>query len=363
MTPARRVLLTGAFGTVGSATLEALVRAGYEVTALDVRSDASQKRQAALTERCHFETAWTDITDRAAVESILAASAFEAILHVAAIIPPLAYTRPELARAVNVEGTRNLIEAAQALPTRPRFVYTSSYSVHGPRNPYRGLPPLTAEAPVAPADNYACHKLECERMLHASDLPWTVLRLAGVAVRATAAMSDEAMRFTYLIPPDQPAAGVDVLDAATALVNAIDADCVGRTFDIAGDASWQMTMGQMMDMFFVAFGIPTLPTEAFRKADPEVDESWYFGGHVDTAEAQRVLDFQGHTRERYESEIRVSGPRRWAATIAGPFIRRRLLSTSPFHGRPNPPDATPMRQVIVDTFGIDPAEAECESLS
>lgn len=359
MTQPRRVLLTGAFGTVGSATLEALVSARCEVTALDVRSDASQKREAALAKTCEFETAWTDITDRAAVEALLAGNAFDAILHVAAIIPPLAYTQPHLARRVNVEGTRNLIEAAQALPARPRFVYTSSYSVHGPRNPHRKLPPLTAEAPLAPADDYACHKLECERMLHASDLPWTILRLAAVAVRASAAMSDDAMRFTYLIPSDQPAAGVDVLDAATAVVHAIEADCVGRTFDIAGDATWQMTMGEMMDMFFVAFGIPTLPAEAFRRADPEVDESWYFGDHVDTTEAQRVLEFQDHPRERYEAEIRVSGPKRWAAMLAGPVIKRRLLATSPFHGRSNPVDATPMKQVILDTFGIDPAEADC----
>ena len=176
-------------------------------------------------------------------------------------------------------------------------------------------------------------------------------------------MSDEAMRFTYLIPPGQPAAGVDVLDAAAALVSAIDADCVGRTFDIAGDETWQMTMGELMDMFFEAFGIPTLPTDAFRQADPAVDESWYFGDHVDTAEAQRVLGYQHHTRVQYESDIRVAGPKRWAATLAGPLIRRRLLAHSPCHGQPPAPDATPMRQVILDAFGIDPAEADCEPLA
>jgi nucleoside-diphosphate-sugar epimerase len=360
MSESRRVLLTGAFGSVGSSTLRALVEAGYGVTALDVRSQASATRAAELARDLAFETAWVDITDRAAVDGLLRGSAFEAILHVAAIIPPLAYQRPDLARAVNVDGTRHLIEAAEAMDARPRFVYTSSYSVHGPRNPHRDLPPLTAESPLDPADNYACHKVKCERLLRSSELPWTVLRLAAVATRGTAAMSEEAMRFTYLIPPEQPAAGVDVLDVATALARAIDADCVGRTFDIAGDASWQMTMGELMDMFFVAFGIPTLPTEAFRQADPEVDASWYFGGHVDTTEAQRVLAYQGHTRGQYEAAIRVSGPRRWAAMLAGPLVRRRLLGQSRFHGRPRTPDPTPMKQVILETFGMDPVEADCE---
>ena len=178
MADARRVLLTGAFGTVGGETLKALVHAGYRVTALDVRSDASTARQAQLAKTLDFETAWVDITDKAAVGSLLTTSGFEAILHVAAIIPPLAYTRPDLARAVNVDGTRNLIEAAEGLDPKPRFIYTSSYSVHGPRNPHRGLPPLTAESPVAPADNYACHKLECER---APVEPWAVTDFQAVA--------------------------------------------------------------------------------------------------------------------------------------------------------------------------------------
>lgn len=355
----RRVLLTGAFGSVGGETLRSLVAAGHHVTALDVQSKTASTRQARLVETLDFETAWADITDRAAVDAIVAGGGFDAILHVAAIIPPLAYRRPDLARAVNVEGTRNLIEAAEALGSRPRFVYTSSYSVHGPRNPHRDLPPITADSPLAPSDDYACHKIESERLLQASDLPWTILRLAAVAVRGTAAMSDDAMRFTYLIPPEQPAAGVDVLDVAAALVSAVDADCAGRIYDIAGDDSWQVTMGELMDMFFDAIGIPTLPAETFRAADPAVDESWYFGGHVDTTEAQRVLGYQHHTRQRYVSEIRVSGPRRWAATLAGPLIRRRLVGSSPYHGQPRRPDPTPMKQVILEAFDIDPAEVDC----
>jgi hypothetical protein len=173
-------------------------------------------------------------------------------------------------------------------------------------------------------------------------------------------MSDDTMRFTYLIPPDQPSSGVDVLDVATALVHALDAECIGRTLDVAGDDSWHMTMGGLMALLFDAFGLPRLPDEAFRAADPEVDESWYFGDHVDTTEAQRVLDYQHHSRQRYEAEIRVTGPRRWLTTLAGPLVRRRLLSASPYHGRPSRPDPTPMKQVIIDTFGIDPAEVECE---
>ena len=82
----RRVLLTGAFGSVGGETLRALVAAGYEVTALDVRTDASTSRQAQLAKSIDFQTAWVDITGKSAVDSLLGTGGFDAILHVAATL-------------------------------------------------------------------------------------------------------------------------------------------------------------------------------------------------------------------------------------------------------------------------------------
>ena len=71
---------------------------------------------------------WADLTSPSDVAALLEAVAPAAIIHLAAIIPPLCYARRELARAVNVDATAELVKAASAMPTPPRFVHASSRS-------------------------------------------------------------------------------------------------------------------------------------------------------------------------------------------------------------------------------------------
>jgi hypothetical protein len=98
-------------------------------------------------------------------------------------------------------------------------------------------------------------------------------------------------------------------------------------------------------------------------ADPEVDESWYFEDWVDTSESQRVLSYQNHTLEQYYRDIRVTGAKRLMMKVLGPMIKKKILEPSPYYGKPRKPDPTPMKQVIVEAFGLDPELAECEELA
>jgi nucleoside-diphosphate-sugar epimerase len=62
-------------------------------------------------------------------------------------------------RAINVEGTRHLLEAAVAGAAR-RFVHCSTGGVHG----HIERPPATEDAPLAPGDVYQRTKLEAEQL-------------------------------------------------------------------------------------------------------------------------------------------------------------------------------------------------------
>jgi len=53
------------------------------------------------------------------------------VIHLAAIIPPLADQQPELANKVNVGGTRNLINVLEEHSKNVFFLYASSVSVYG----------------------------------------------------------------------------------------------------------------------------------------------------------------------------------------------------------------------------------------
>ena len=98
------VLVTGAFGLVGSSTVKRLAADGRRVVATDL--DIPANRKAADKLPSGVEVQYADLTDPAAVDALIAGVAPAAIIHLAAIIPPFIYMRKDLAEKVNVGATR-----------------------------------------------------------------------------------------------------------------------------------------------------------------------------------------------------------------------------------------------------------------
>ncbi len=157
-----KVLLTGAFGNVGVSTLDELLRQGHDVRCFDVPTPANKRRAAHYTGR--VEVAWGDL--RRPEDVAAAVVGREIVLHTAFIIPTLSVTgieselRPDLAYAVNVGGTENLVHALEAQPSPPRLVFTSSLHVYGRTQHLK--PPRRVTDPVSPIEHYARHKIQCE---------------------------------------------------------------------------------------------------------------------------------------------------------------------------------------------------------
>jgi len=122
-----RVLVTGATGIVGTASVEALLERGHTVRLL---ARGAEDAARAWPER--VEPFAADVGDAAALRG--AAEGCEAVLHVAGILledpPERTYGR------VNVGGTRNLLAEAERAGVR-RFVYTSTLGAESGRTPYQ----------------------------------------------------------------------------------------------------------------------------------------------------------------------------------------------------------------------------------
>lgn len=111
-----KILLTGAFGNVGSEALKTVLRESAQfqnpehrhvVTVLEKRSPLAEKNEAATRrefEGIHdFETVWGDLTSVKDVEDAVLGK--DVIIHMAAVIPPVAFKLPQVARKVNVGGS------------------------------------------------------------------------------------------------------------------------------------------------------------------------------------------------------------------------------------------------------------------
>jgi len=347
-----RVLVTGAFGNVGANTIGQLLKLGHEVHAFDVRTPGNEKRQARLVGR--FQTHWGDLRDAESVQKVVGDVRPQVVLHIAAVIAPLAFVHPELAEAVNVGGTRLLIEACQRLQEPPRIVLTSSYTVHGPRNPYRDLPPIVGDTPVAPADPYAKHKVRCEQMLASSGLQWTVLRLPAVMPTDPEWGRDPVfLKFFFLLSPDRKEHLLDSRDAGLALANAVEADGIdGLCLALGGPEEDCRVRGiDYHRRGMAAIGLRGMSEKAFRLSHPEHDDSWYGEDWVDTTRSQALLKYQQNTlADHLDFQRRQAGGTYYAMRLFAPLIRMYMHRQSPFLGGTNAPDAEPMWDVTARTF-------------
>ena len=117
-----RALVTGATGFVGAAVARALLREGWEVRALARKGSDRRNLQ-----RIAVEVVEGDLNDAASLSAAVAGC--EALFHVAADYRLGAFDPRELYRT-NVDGTRNILNAARAAGVR-RVVYTSSVATIG----------------------------------------------------------------------------------------------------------------------------------------------------------------------------------------------------------------------------------------
>src|ERR1700761_1889625 len=329
---AETVLVTGAFGLVGSETVGQLMVDGRHVIATDV--DVPANRQAA--DRIpSTEVRWADLTNPDAVGALLREVSPAAIIPLAAIIPPVCYARPALARRVNVDATRYLVDAAAALPAPPRFVQASSVAAYGARNPHHITDVLTADTPLRPSDIYGAHKVEAEQLVRGSELDWVVLRLGGVLTAEPRFDLDlDTIYFEASLPVDGRIQTVDVRDVARAFVAATTAPVTGETLLIGGDDSHRHVQGELAPAMAAAMGLVG-GVPAGRKGNPDSDTDWFGTDWMDTARSVAALKFQRVSWAQMLAELADRmGWKRYPARLAAPPAHELLKRRSPYYRYP-----------------------------
>jgi NADH dehydrogenase len=203
------VLVTGASGGLGRRIVERLHANGWRVRALVHHADVPDADEAV-----HGSLLDGD----ACAEAV---AGCDAVLHAAAITHA---RRAQRYHAVNVDGTETLVAATRAAGI-DRFVLLSTRTA-GPTSGW-----------------YGQSKLAAERIVSASELRWTILRLAEVYGAGEGEGVDDVLARARAGRPivlpgngDSELCPLHVDDAALACANSLDTDgAVGRTYVVGGD--------------------------------------------------------------------------------------------------------------------------------
>lgn len=326
------VLVTGAFGLVGSTTVKRLVADGRRVVATDLGTPAQRKAARALP--AATQARWADLTDPVAVKRLVSEASPAAIVHLAAVIPPLIYRNAKLARKVNVDATAALVRAAAGQPNPPRFIQASSNAVYGPRNPHRLEDLEHADTPPKPYDVYGATKLEAEEQVRSSSLEWVVLRLGGVISVDLRAMpfTSDGLVFESALPADGRVHTIDVRDVAAAFAAATTADVVGEILLVAGDDSHQLRQVQIGPALVAAAGLTGVFSTG-RPGNPDSDDDWFVTDWMDTIRAQEALAFQQHSWPEMLEEMRANtGWKRYALRLVRPLVKQFMKRPAAYRG-------------------------------
>src|SRR5512142_1288295 len=149
------IFVTGGAGYIGSATAEALLKAGHTVTVYD---SLVTGHRAAVPSGARFIEA--TIEDRRALSQALTQQKFDAVMHFAAFIEAGESMKdPGRFYFNNLSNSLTLIETAHMAGVQ-RFVFSSSAAVYRSSDQ-----PLIEESPLGPANVYGHTKLMVEQAL------------------------------------------------------------------------------------------------------------------------------------------------------------------------------------------------------
>lgn len=230
------VLVTGGAGSMGRLVCTSLAADGHQVRAFDLASANFDHLP------CNVKRVSGDLTSIENVTDALHGA--DAVVHLAAILPPLANQQIGLTRRVNVDGTRIVVDAMRSNIPDARLVFSSSVSVYG--SPHNDDEVTTSQA-YDPDDNYAETKAESERIVLQSGLDMCVVRISGVSVPV---FQEPPSEWPFL--PDQKIEFVHRDDAVKAIVSAVttELDESTRVINVSGGPTWRMTgAGYVADYF------------------------------------------------------------------------------------------------------------------
>lgn len=315
-----KIILTGGSGAVGQNVLNQLCEnKDLQIIAFDQKNKRTEKFYEDYSDKVTVH--YGDISKRE--DLIGMAKDVDFVIHLAAIIPPLADQKPDLAFKVNVQGTKNLISVIEEHSKDAFFLYASSVSVYGDR---LDDPMIKVGDPLQPSvgDEYAKTKIQAENALQNSKLDWSIFRLSAI-------MGTDNHKISGLMFHMPLATSMEITtpeDTGRAFVNAIDkkTDLSKRIFNLGGGEECRISYHDFLSKSFEIFGMGELnfPKNAF------ANHNFHCGFYADGDDLEEIIHFRKDTITSYFEKVKasVSPMKRFAAKVFNWSVKKHLVRQS-----------------------------------
>jgi len=317
----KRVLLTGASGTVGKEVLKQLCELSdnVEITVFDKKSAATKSFYRKFRRKINLIYGDISVKD----EICRACKNIDLAIHLAAIIPPLADILPKLATRVNITGTKNLVECIEEYSPEAFLLYSSSISVYGDRivDPW-----IKTTDPLTPSDRdeYAKTKIAAENIILNSRLKWSVFRLTAIM----GISNHKPSGIMFHMPLDSYMEISTPADTGRAFVNSLNHlnEINKKIFNLSGGEKCRIFYRDFLSRSFEIFGLG----KADFAENSFATKNFHCGYYADGDMLNDLLDFRRETIDDYFESLKksISPVRKIMTSIFRRIIKHSLQKKS-----------------------------------
>lgn len=241
-----KVLVTGAGGFVGNILCRDLIDQRYEVVAMDNHHKLQCDGLLDLVTNDNFTFVPGDVTDYTSVKKAM--EGCDAVIHLAALVGfPACLRQPTLAQVVNVEGTKNVVNAAEGR----RVVFASTGSVYGVVEDV-----CTEDSPLNAVSLYGTSKLEAEQYVssHENTVSFRFATGFGVSpnMRVNLLVNDLVYQCVTngainIFQPDARRTFIHVTDMSRAFIYGLDGSKLNHKVYNCGDNDLNWTKRELAE--------------------------------------------------------------------------------------------------------------------
>ena len=283
------VLLTGASGGIGFEVFQQLLNTEKCNLAIFIRnSRKNKKRFKAYVEQ--VKIIYGDLSNEESLKQIC--EPYDTVIHLAAIIPPIAYKSELKTNEVNFLGTQLLIRHLENYCPKAFFMFSSSVAIYGDRlkNPeIRVSDPLHNDD----EDFYVQSKIKAEKAVRNSRLDWTIFRLTAIL----GVNNHKITGLMFHMPLETPMEITTPSDAARAFVNGLERKKIlsKKIFNLGGGKSFRTSYRELLEENFKINGLGKLnfPEKTF------AEKNFHCGYMMDSDELEDILQYRKHTLSDY----------------------------------------------------------------
>jgi len=282
-----KILVTGAFGFVGTNLIEKLI-CDYELVCL-VRKNSKNLSIAAKIPG--IKIIFGDLSKVSVIKRAL--SECEFVVHLAFSDPKTTELSPQTTYKNNVNGTNNLLNSIKEVNPKIKIIFLSSIAAYFYERLFNNKKLLA----TVRYKEYARQKIECEKNVKKSGLSYCILR-SGAILPSVASELDVRRFLEMDIPGNTKFQFICVNDLVDAIKAACGKKINKKTFLIGGGKSFRLYYSD-----FLKSVLNDLNLKQVNKSENSNDR--YYSAWFDTSTSQKHLNYQNKTFADYLVEIKI----------------------------------------------------------